>query len=98
MSIETQKFRTVADRLGNGLPTLRLSRKVCILGSGVGGILATLQWRFVRCYQSGNQREQITEFNSSEFTDILFIYHHSFCSMNEYYEYKEDRKIKTLRG
>ena len=22
-----------------------------------------------------------------------FLYHHSFCSINEYYEYKEDRRI-----
>jgi len=27
-----------------------------------------------------------------------FLYHHSFYSMNEYYEYKEDRRIQTLRG
>ena len=23
----------------------------------------------------------------------MFLYHHSFCSMNEYYEYKENRRI-----
>jgi hypothetical protein len=27
-----------------------------------------------------------------------FLYHHSFYSMNEYYQYKEDRRIWTLRG
>jgi len=33
-----------------------------------------------------------------KFTLKRFLYHHSFYSMNEYYEYKEDRRIWTLRG
>jgi len=27
-----------------------------------------------------------------------FFNHHAFYSVNEYYEYKEDRRIETLRG
>jgi len=27
-----------------------------------------------------------------------FLYNHAFYSVNEYYEYKEDRRIETLRG
>jgi hypothetical protein len=53
------------------------SKKVCRVSSGMeGGIQATFQWRFVRRYQSENQREQNTELNGSDiYRHLLNIKH-----------------------